>query len=211
MKLACLTDQSGCCLHPVALEGTPHDYWDTHIVSVQASQDPAAKALLYDWTTFFAWCDNNLNIQDHATRASENLQRLKHTGSALAYRSKFEVLAAKAKVPEHLQTQILLEGLRPDIKKQVLVDHNTHQGYTKMTDLVSAVLTVDAAISSAHALADQATDMLDTEPSPSSSAKQLTKRPASLVDSLQLHALHNQHCAQRLAFTRTSGVLQPLP
>ena len=105
-----------------------------------------------------------MNTQDHANRAFETLQKLKQNTTVLTFKSKFEVLAARASVPEHLQTQLFLKGLKTEVRNQVLIDPATHKNYAKLTELMDAALAVDAAIYSTPAAEDMDTEASGSQP-----------------------------------------------
>lgn len=150
----------------VCLEKVPLDYWDTHVTAVHATKDPVAISLLQDWPTFVAWCEQNLNVQDHKTRAFEQLIKLKQIGTVLQYKTRFEILAASADVPEHLQIQYFTKGLKDNIRKLVIIDPSTHTKFDKLSKLVTASLAVDATVGQLHA---DAMDTGDDDNMPSSS------------------------------------------
>ena len=69
-------------------------------------------AAFNDWTNFCEWCMLNLNVRDHEQKALESLETLRQTGSAAAYKSKFDALVVHADVPPKMQLHYWRKGLK---------------------------------------------------------------------------------------------------
>ena len=99
---------------------------------------------LHNWDNFKAWCVKTLNMHDFEEIAFQQLTELKQTGTVIAYKSKFAVLALRVGVTPQQQLKYLYDGLKPEIVRDTRFDPVTRSKYETIGDAQAVALAADS-------------------------------------------------------------------